>query len=72
MSKFNWGDTVKIRTCSPKRFTLVPIGSICGMRTISSSAVAEEFDVPLGGVLYLLESEDGTTAEIPEIYLEAV
>ena len=72
MPKFNWGEAVKIKASSPERFKVMTIGSVCGMRTIRSRDVAEQFDAPIGAQLYLLEREDGTTAEIPEIHLEAV
>lgn len=65
---YSWGESVKVSDDAATPYA-GRVGSICGIRTIESPAVAERFGQPQGGVLYLLEFQDGTSTEVPEKFL---
>ncbi len=64
---FGWGHTVEVKRASPVKAGA--IGSICGLRVIDSLITAKEHGQPIGTNLYLVEFEDGSDLEIPEVFL---
>lgn len=70
-TKFTWGDTVRIRDDAPAKFKELGAGSVCGIRRIDNEKVAQVFDEPVGTVLYIIESGDGKSKEVPERFLES-
>ncbi len=66
---FSWGDPVQVKKTSPVKYKAGAIGSICGIRVIDSLFVAKKFDQPIGTNLYIVEFEDGSDLEIPEVFL---
>ena len=69
-SKFNWGDSVKVKNSAPQEFEPDSIGSICGMTQIDSNNAIKDLERNLTKIVYLVEFKDGHTIEIPEDYLD--
>jgi hypothetical protein len=66
-NKFNWGDDVKIlrnflQSCN------IASGSICGIRKLENEE--NPFLMPVGTIIYLVESRNGESTEIPEPFLD--
>lgn len=70
MTKFSWGDSVRVKRDAPGNFANFEFASVCGIRTVDDAKVAEEFGVPMHTVLYIVEFSNGSSIEIPENYLE--
>ncbi len=66
--KFSWGETVRSKSDAPPRFSV--FGGVCGVRKVATLDEANAFDVPVGSSLYLVEAGDGSTIEVPELFLE--
>jgi hypothetical protein len=66
---YNWGDPVRINSNAPEKYKPNSIGSICGFRVIESNDVSTLFNNPIGSELCLVEFTDGTSIEIPSIFL---
>lgn len=69
---FDWGDSVRILDAAPQKYYAMGTGSVCAIRVIETKDVSEEFDEPIGSILYLVEGSDGLSLEIPERFLEAI
>lgn len=63
------GDSVKITEDAPEKYQKIGVGSICGIREVTSKVVAKDFGEPIEGVLYLVEGPEGEAIEIPEKFL---
>ncbi len=63
--RFTWGDSVRVIADAPECYRPGAIGSICGMRTADSDNVAEQFQCPIGSVIYIIEYTDGSSTEVP-------
>jgi hypothetical protein len=46
------------------------LAAVCGIRAVETVEQARQFDCAIGTILYLVEFGDGTSIEIPDIYLE--
>jgi len=68
-SSFNWGDPVMIKQTAPECYKPGSIGSICGIRTINSLDIAQQFNQAMNSELYLIEFSDGKSLEIPKAFL---
>ena len=69
-NKFTWGDAVLIKQDSPKPYRPGEFASICGIDKVISQKEADQFLCKNGEWIYLIEYEDGSSIEIPELYLE--
>lgn len=67
--KFTWGAPVRVIDDAPQNYLVIKKGSVCGIREIEAENVAENFDEPVGTVLYLVECPDGDAIEVPEHFL---
>lgn len=67
---FSWGDEVQIKSSAPLQFNPNAYGSVCGLRSIESESIANQFLQPIGTNLYLVEFSNGKAIEIPEIFLK--
>ncbi len=65
-----WGNYVRIKDGAPDRYRIMRHGIICGQRVIKDIDTSMALGEPIGSVLYLVESSDGDSIEIPQIYLE--
>lgn len=68
--KFNWGDTVEITAEAPGKYQKAVKGSVCGIREIDTEMTAQDFEEPIGSILYLVESSCGNAIEVPEKFLK--
>jgi len=68
--KFDYGESVRLIDPALIQSYDIQFGSVCGFREATDIATAETFRVPLGSILVLVEGNDGTAIEIPEVCLE--
>ena len=71
-SRFSWGDTVRVSANAPEAYRPGALGSICGMRTITTRETAELFACQMGTMVYTVEFSDGLSLEVSDQYLEGV
>lgn len=69
-SKFDYGDSVKIKRSAPKEYFPGEPGSICGMDQLTVKEEAQEFLCEIGDWVYTVELPDGSSIEVAECYLE--
>lgn len=69
-SMFDWGETVKVKNNAPIHLNPGQVGSICGMRQISSEEGAKIYLCHKNDWVYTVEYIGGLDKEIAEIYLE--
>ena len=69
-NKFDWGETVKIRSTAPTTFHPGQIVSVCGMTKVLSKLLSEKYKSEIGEWVYTIEYIGGSDIEIPERYLE--
>lgn len=69
-ANFTWGDAVVIKDNAPKCYSPGSPGCICGIRTVDSLLIAAEFHQPLHSELFLVELSNGSTLEVPKLFLE--
>ena len=67
---FTWNDLVVIVASAPKPYSPGQIAVICGVEKVGSSKLSLEFNVEIGIWIYTIEFGDGSSMEIPEIYLK--
>lgn len=67
--KFSYGDAVQVRNDAPSPFLAIGAGSVAGISTISTPGAAQQFGMPLGTPIYVVENSAGDSCEIPEPYL---
>ncbi|MGZ3634066.1 MAG: hypothetical protein ACXU9U_02250 [Parachlamydiaceae bacterium] len=65
-----WGEDAQVVVTAPQQYRPGAIGSVCGIHVITSPSVAKEFCQALGSKFYSIEFGDGSSIEIPEVYLE--
>ncbi|MGH1352858.1 MAG: hypothetical protein ACRBBN_18945 [Methyloligellaceae bacterium] len=70
IDKLEWGDYVRVRDEAPRKYSIMKFGIICGKRIVEDPETARQFGETVGTMLYLVESSDGDSIEIPERYLE--
>jgi hypothetical protein len=68
---FTWGDAARIKQGARTEWRPGALVSIVGIRTVETEATAHEFDAPVGTTLFTVEFVDGSSTEIPEVWLEA-
>jgi hypothetical protein len=64
------GDFVRVITSAPAKYRPGMVGDVCGVWTIDSAENSEARGEPLGTTIYTVEFGDGTSADVPECYLE--
>lgn len=67
---FTWNDLVVIKLNAPISYFPGKIAVICGMEQIKSEKLLNEYDISMGDWIYTIEFGDGSSIEIPELYLE--
>jgi len=71
--KFGYGEALKIIRSAPEKYLVYgEIGSVCGVDQIKSQRRTNEFDMPNGSIVYLIEAPCGNAVEVPEKYLVAM
>ena len=70
--KFDWGEAIEVVGDAPGKYLKIGPGSVCGIREIETEIVANDFNEPIGTVLYLVEGSDGDAIEIPEKFLASL
>ncbi len=71
MPPLTWGDAARIKQGARTEWRPGALVSIVGIRTVETEATAHEFDAPVGTTLFTVEFIDGSSTEIPEVWLEA-
>ncbi|MDE3056019.1 MAG: hypothetical protein KGI80_04955 [Verrucomicrobiota bacterium] len=69
-NKFDWGETVRIKSSAPFHFRPGEIVSVCGMTKTDSKVLADKYNSYIGEWVYTIEYLGGVDTEIPERYLE--
>ena len=69
-NKFDWGETVKVKSLAPVIFRPGEIVSVCGITEVTSKLLEDTYDSHMGDWVYTIEYLGGTDIEIPERYLE--
>lgn len=69
MPQFTWGDSVVVARNAPQEYRPGELASVCGIREVENSQQQEEFGVPIGSTIYLIEYGDGESTEIAESLL---
>ena len=69
--KFEYNDLVQILDGAPKKLGPNQIGCICGYDFIDDSKAANFFQCPTNTWVYTVEYGDGSSQEIPEIFLKS-
>lgn len=69
-NEFNWGDCVNVMSSTPKKYSAIGVGSVCGIRVIETQEIADLFSQPIGSIVYLVEGPEGEAVEIPSCFLE--
>lgn len=67
---FTWNDLVIIKFNAPSLYCPGQIAVVCGMEQVKSTKLSIEFNIKIGDWLYTVEFGDGSSIEIPEIFLE--
>ena len=70
MSKFTWGDSVRIKLTAPARLRPGEGGEVVAITKIENQHQAEHYDVAIGITTYLVEFGDGQDVTVPESLLE--
>jgi hypothetical protein len=68
--KYTWGDTVEIESNAPDKYKKFNLGEIVGYFIIEDEQNSNQFNLPIGTILYTIEFGDGTDIDIPEQYLK--
>ena len=69
-SLFTRNDLVVITPDAPLSYFPGKIAVVCGMEQVKSERLSSEFNIKMGDWLYNLEFGDGSSVEVPELYLE--
>jgi len=69
-SKFDYGESVKISSEAPEKYSPSEVGFICGIIHIDSQEAAIAYDYIGSNWLYSVELLHGSSLQIPEKYLE--
>lgn len=67
---FTWNDLVVIKRDAPSPYPPQKMAVVCGMERVRSEGLSNEFNTDIGDWLYTIEFGDGSSIEIPELYLE--
>ena len=67
-----WGDDAQIIESAPERYHPGEEGSICCVYEIVNESVAAEFSQKIGTKFFTIEFGDGSSIEVPEMYLKKV
>ena len=70
ISKFDYGEAIRISNNAPEKYHPSEIGFICGMIDIDSEEAAAAYDCIGSEWLYTVELLNGSSLQIPEKYLE--
>ncbi len=69
MTKFDFGDTVRVRDDAPERFMPGSFASICSVTHAKSPAHALTTDAQVGETVHLIEFADGSSIELSARWL---
>ena len=72
MTDPTWGDTVRIKAGADPQMRPGSLAAVCGLREVETPAQAQQFSLPIGTTLYLVEFGDGESLEIPGPFVELV
>ena len=70
MSRYTWGDTVRVKVGASPEMRPGHLAAVCGIRDLENPDQAKQFSRPIGTTLYLVEFGDGSSIEIPEDSVE--
>ena len=70
MSKFTWGDTIRVKQNAPPKFEAGKIGSVCSVNLIETDVHANHTGAEVGEYSHTVEWIDGSDIEIPAKWLE--
>ena len=65
-----YGDAVRVKSCAPGRYNPGAVGTMISMFESPSKAFEEKTGVPVGEMAFGVEFSDGTSLEMPFIWLE--
>lgn len=69
-NQFTWNDLVVVKNNAPLVYRPGQIAVVCGMEQVKSANLALELKIKTGNWVYTIEFGDGSSIDIPEIYLE--
>lgn len=67
---FTWNDLVIVKPAAPLVYRPGQIAVVCGMEQVKSAKLSLELNVKIGDWIYTIEFGDGSSIDIPGIYLE--
>ncbi len=67
---YTWNDSVLIKSNAPSSYFPGKSAAVCGIEQVKSQELASEFEIKIGDWLYTVEFGDGSSIEVPEIYLQ--
>jgi len=70
LNVFTWNDLVIVKPNTPLVFHPGQIAVVCGMEQVKSTKLSLEFNINIGEWIYTIEFGDGSSIEIPELYLK--
>lgn len=69
-NEFDWGEAVFVSPDAPKEYRPSSIADVVGMIFINTSQLAQNFNVMLNTWVYTIEYTDGSSIELPEMFLQ--
>ena len=69
-NEFDWGEAVSVSPDAPKEYRPSSIADVVGMIFINTSQLAQNFNVKLNTWVYTIEYTDGSSIELPEMFLQ--
>lgn len=69
---FTWNDLVLIKFDALSSYSPGKIAIVCGMTQVESEFQVQTHKIDIGDWIYTLEFSDGSSIEVPEVYLESL
>lgn len=69
-NEFDWGEAVIVSPDAPKEYRPLSIADVVGMIFINTPQLAQNFNVKLNTWVYTIEYMDGSSIELPEMFLQ--
>ena len=70
MNLYTWNDLVTIKSNAPSSYFPGESAVVCGFEQVKSQELSSEFEMKIGDWLYTVEFGDGSSIEVPEVYLQ--
>lgn len=70
--KFTWGDLVRVSEDAESTMRPGDLADVVAITEINSEVLAKSYGAPLGETVYTVEFGDGSSAEVPERWLDKV